>query len=101
VLTVSLPCCGVLWGFLGTTRAARGSGRTAADALRRPARTYRPEGQHSSEVQHRPHCLTRSVSSRCVRPSVNKATNGYCSEFGTKRVLSGADPGSTPARWLI
>jgi hypothetical protein len=55
----------------------------------------RPEGQYSSEVQQRPHCLTRSASSRCVRASVNMATNGYCAEFGT---LSSS---ATPRVWLL
>jgi hypothetical protein len=36
-------------------------------------------------VQQRPHYLTRSASSSCVSNSDNRATNGYCAEFGTKR----------------
>ena len=54
---------------------------------RGPRRTlhqaYEPGGQYSSKVQQRPHCPMRSASSRRVRASVNKATNGYCAEFGT------------------
>ena len=43
--------------------------------------------QYSSKVQQRPHCLTRSASSRSVRASVNNGTNGYCAEFTPKRSL--------------
>jgi hypothetical protein len=32
----------------------------------------------------RPHCLTRSASSKCKRASANDSTNSYCAEFGTK-----------------
>ncbi len=58
---------------------------TVAQAHGAAARTYGPEGQYSSEVQQRPHDLTHSASSRCMRASVNKASCGYCAEFGTKR----------------
>jgi hypothetical protein len=59
-------------------------------------RAYGPDGQYSSEVQQRPHCLSRSASSRCVRTSVNKATSGYCAEFGTKRSRRAACPQRAP-----
>ena len=49
------------------------------------AGAYGPDGQYSSEVQQRPQDLRRTASSRCVRAGVNKASNGYCAEFGTKR----------------
>jgi hypothetical protein len=49
------------------------------------ARTYGPKGQYSSEIQQRPHCSARSASSKRVRASVNKATNGCCAEFGDDR----------------
>jgi hypothetical protein len=52
---------------------------------RTSARTDGHEGQYSSEVQQRPHCSARSASCRCVRASVNKATNGSRAEFRTKR----------------
>jgi hypothetical protein len=64
---------------------AVGLPETVAHAHRASARTYGPEGEYSSEVQQRLHRLTRLASSRCVRASVNKATNGYCAEFGTMR----------------
>ena len=48
------------------------------------AQTYGPGGQYSSKVQQRPHYLMRSDSSIWVPASANKATNGYCVEFGTK-----------------
>jgi hypothetical protein len=46
------------------------------------ALAYGPEGQYSSKVQQRPHCLTRSASARWVRASVNMARSGFCAEFG-------------------
>jgi hypothetical protein len=68
--------------------AKRGDKSPAADRnepskMLRP--DLRPEGQYSRKVQQRPHCLTRSASSRCVLSSANMARNDYCAEFGTKR----------------
>jgi hypothetical protein len=56
-----------------------------SDRSRCQVETYGPEGQYSSKVQQQPDCLTRLASSRCVPASVNKATSGYCADFGTKR----------------
>jgi hypothetical protein len=43
-----------------------------SDRSGRQVEAYGPEGQYSSEVQQRPHDLTHSASSRCVRASVKQ-----------------------------
>ena len=61
-----------------------------------PARTYGPEGS----VQLRSTATTALSNTfgfiQMPPANVNKATNGYCAEFGRKRILRGPDPGPIP-----
>ena len=60
-------------GAVGLSRPSRGPADVCTGR--------RHEGQYSSEVQQRAHCSARSASSKRVRASVNKATNGYYAEW--------------------
>jgi hypothetical protein len=97
------------WSAIDSTRTGADNlrvRRTEANAYTRLARDYGAEGQHSSEVQQRPHYLTPPASCRCVPASANNGTNGYCAEFGTKsstckiKKLMKLDPSASRRRFL-